>query len=111
MEIILGFVLGVFVAWLALQYLAWRILQRFEHTVQEALTRVEPTPNVIQGRAEQVGDMFYIYDDHNGGFLAQGTNCDEIMQHLKSRHDLQNTTVVVNQGEQDVLERLRTQGC
>lgn len=43
-------------------------------------------PEKIKAQVEQIGNVFYFYDQEDGTFLAQGETFDEVKKNLEDRY-------------------------
>ena len=82
------FIMGWFVRE---QYAIWKI----RHIIKEVKQLEEPTkPSELRVTIEKHNDMFYMYSEETGCFLAQGTTREEIAKKL--RQDYPKFTVVAD---------------
>ena len=57
-------------------------IKQIKRRREAALNSILETPHVINLSIEVIGNMVYFFDKETNEFLAQGTNNNEIFQHL-----------------------------
>jgi hypothetical protein len=90
---------GTFFFYAALGWIGAKILsiyltaknKELEKQISDLQQRIEE--RVINVKVEKHGDMFYLFDKKNDTFIAQGTNMDELRQHVDAR--FKNSKVVI----------------
>jgi hypothetical protein len=112
MDFVLGMFFGMFVSYVVVKFVVWRTMQEINrmlgYDLQTRLHEAVDTPetaNKLETRLEDVDGVFYIYNQHNGEFLAQGVSADELIKRLK--HRFGNHEVVISTGEPQALERFK----
>lgn len=108
MDMIVGIVVGLIIAFLAMALMAYRAEAALRREIVDLVETVksQTEKHIILARVEQHRGVFYIYDTANDHFLAQGDTVAELKQALERRfHDKH---VVVTQGESSVLEQIKS---
>lgn len=84
MDFILAIVIGIAWGW-------WAREKHAEKQVNKLFSRLDAAADEEQGdnhiiaRVEKHGDMFYLFDEKNDHFLAQGRTWEEILEILSDR--------------------------
>ena len=84
LEFIVGFWVGVAAGAWFVTYMIRRALKRAEQAeevVQEVVTQL----NVVPVKLEHIQDTFYLFDERDDRFLAQGATAQEVVRHLRIR--------------------------
>ena len=88
MEEILILVVGFVLGWMFREFIAvyrmQQIMNRFEVQVQEQVE--EELENMIRITIEQVDNKFFVYEQDNGTFMAQGNTRTELEENLMKRY-------------------------
>lgn len=70
--------------------------KELEQRILDLQSRIEET--VIDVKIEKHGEVFYLFDKKNDFFIAQGTNMEELKQHVDAR--FKNKKVVIANNEE-----------
>lgn len=84
LEFIVGFSVGVAVGAWGVTFMIRRALKRAEQA-EEVAQEVVTQLNVVPVKLEHIQDTFYLFDDRDDRFLAQGATAQEVVQHLRVR--------------------------
>ena len=105
-ELFVGMILGMCLA-LVVVYLYLRmVMLRAAQNLDDLLQVIENLKDsIIQARVEEADGVFYVYNTADQSFMAQGRTVTELRERIEQRwHDAQ---VMITQGEQAVLDRLK----
>ena len=106
-EFIVGVVLGTVVTGLVLLLFAQWLVRRAEANINAITAELKQlAENIIPARVEQHDGVFYVYNTRDGSFIAQGTSIDEIKARIEER--MKDATVMVTEGDQSVLDQLKS---
>jgi len=100
--IIAGMIITAVIVNIALRVATRRAEQQLEQLAEAIKTL---SANQIQARVEEDNGVFYVYRVDDNSFLAQGTTMAELKERIESR--MKDATVMVTEGDTDVLQRLR----
>ena len=105
-EFIVGLILGMVVTGLVIFLLAQWLVNRTAANIDTITAELKQlAENIIPARVEQHEGVFYVYNTRDGSFIAQGTSISEIKSRIEER--MKDTTVMVTEGDIDVLQRLK----
>ena len=105
-EFVIGVVLGIIVTGLVLLLFAKWLVRRAEANIDAITAELKQlAENIIPARVEQHDGVFYVYNTRDGSFIAQGTSLDEIKNRIEER--MKDATVMVTEGDADVLQKLK----
>ncbi len=107
-EFILGFCLGLLVAYVTVKIVVWSTLRQLEQDnieVDELIDKMKQKieNNIITARMEEHQGLFYVYRADNNEFIAQGATADEIDEKTMQRFGKK--SVIVTDAEDQVLSR------
>lgn len=108
-ELFVGMIFGMCLA-LAVVYLYLRmVMLRAAQNLDDLLQVIERLKeSIIHARVEEADGVFYVYNTEDQSFMAQGRTIAELRERIEQRwHDAQ---VMITQGEQAVLDRLKATG-
>jgi hypothetical protein len=105
MEYIIAFVLGMLTATLLIRWVAQRIIQRLLDQVEKELPK--DTDNKLSVNLEFEQDIYFLYNNEDGSFIAQGNDLAELKQHLNQRFP--NRTIAIVNGDPVALKNLGQQ--
>ena len=105
---ILGFCLGLLVAYVIVKIMIWSTLRQLERDnieIDELMTRITKKieDNIISARMEEHQGQFYLFRTDNNEFIAQGSTADEVDAHTDSRFGKK--SVIVTDADPSVLSR------
>jgi hypothetical protein len=108
--ILLGILLGLFIAYIAMRVVVWATMRQIEREGIEidALLdkmRGKAREQVIEARLEEHQGEFFLYRKDTGEFIAQGATAQEITERTDRR--IYHVPVVVTEAEDGVMERYR----
>jgi hypothetical protein len=112
MDFVLGMFFGMFVSYVVVKFVVWRTMHEinqmlgydFRARLREAID-VPENVDKIETRLEDIDGMFYIYNKHNGEFLAQGATASDLITQIKQR--FANHEIVISAGEPQALKRFK----
>ena len=84
METILIVILFTFIGWQLREYVARRHIKRIVDQVESSIDEQEDER--IRIDIEKYNDMFLVYDQETGAFMAQGKDGQEISKRLAERY-------------------------
>lgn len=108
-QFIYGIVAGLVLAYFVAQIVIWQTMRQIrqrmdvDELIKQLETRVEEA--VIQVRIEEHQGEFFVYNIENDQFLAQGRDAASLKAAVESRSD--GRTVLITEGDKDVIERFR----
>ena len=106
MEYVIVFALGMLAATLLIRWMARRAIDQFVERFADAVEeKIED--NQLRVNVEFDQDIYFLYNSDDGSFVAQGTNLQELKQHLQQRFPNQSVNVV--NGDKDILKRLSSE--
>ena len=109
----LEFIVGMFVG-IGISYVFYRLLiiwtLRQIANIDEVLQTIKEThvAKLIPARVEEHNGIFYVYNAEDDTFLVQGSNLQELKDKLEKSY--QDKKIVVTEGEESVLTRLKDTG-
>ena len=106
-ELIVGMAIGMALTC----WILWFMIRRAMHRAEQNLARINHVidrlrEGMILARVEEEAGVFYIYNTEDSSFMAQGTTVAEIKHKIEQRW--QDVSVYVTEGDQDVIERLKS---
>jgi hypothetical protein len=101
LEFLAGVVFGASVSYLLV---TWVIRQFITRALAEDVASDEDL--VIRARVEEDKGVFYFYNNKSGEFLVQGSNLQELLEHLELRRP--GTTVQVVDGDKETIAHLKS---
>lgn len=101
LEFLLGVVVG---AGLLYVFAVWTIRRLISQALAEDAA-TEQDDLVIRAKVEEQDGVFYFYNEKNNEFLVQGSNLQELLEHLESRKP--GTTVHVVNGDKETIAHLK----
>ena len=106
-EFVIGFILGIVAAGIIVRIMAQLAIKRFERALDSVLTDLKENDSslIIRARVEEENGVFYFYNNDSNEFLVQGSNLQELLEHLESRK--LGTTVHVVKGEESTIAQLK----
>ena len=114
-ELIVGVVIGMFVAWATVWFMLKTVITRVNDEMGKMLDKVvadvekESDPReLIMARVELHDDTFYVYNKENNQFMAQGKTLAEVKEHMFQRYSKDKYNVIADPEENvDVLKKLK----
>lgn len=114
-ELIVGIVIGMFVAWATVWFMLKTVITRVNDEMGKMLDKVvadvekESDPReLIMARVELHDDTFYVYNKENNQFMAQGKTLAEVKEHMFQRYSKDKYNVIADPEENvDVLKKLK----
>lgn len=108
-DIVLGLIVGA-TATFILGYVLLKIAERkAEDNLEKLLAVIQHLQtHMILARVEEHQGVFYVYNVRDDSFMAQGVSIDELRERIEQRWP--QADVSVTEGDQAVLERLRSTG-
>jgi hypothetical protein len=103
---LLEFFAGVVVGLVVFYLLATWFLRRLISQALAEDAAQSTASSVIRARVEQHDGMFYFYNNKSGEFLVQGSNLQELLEHLELRRP--GTTVQVVDGDKETIAHLKS---
>lgn len=102
LELILGFVLGILASYL----FAILTLRRFVKKILASDTTVGSLDDLtIRARVEEHNGVFYFYNNDSDEFLVQGSNLQELIDHIEARKP--GAVVHVVNGDESTIAQLK----
>lgn len=84
-EVIVSLFVGVLIGWFARERYAMHVIKAIiKDATEEAKESIRE--NIIDIIVEKHDEVIYVYEKHNGAFLAQGKNMDELTEILLKSH-------------------------
>ena len=109
-DLIAGVAIGIALTCWILWIMIRRAVARAEHNLERITHVIERLKDgMILARVEEANGVFYIYNTEDSTFLAQGTTVAEIRERIEERW--RDVHVYVTEGDQDVIERLKSTGA
>ena len=102
---IFGMCLALVVVYLYLRMVMLRAAQNLDDLMQ-VIERLKES--IIHARVEEQDGVFYVYNTEDQSFMAQGRTVAELREHIDQRWA--DAQVMITQGEQAVLDRLKATG-
>jgi hypothetical protein len=104
LEFLVGVVVGAGVLYL---FAAWILRRLISQAMSEdAVTAAREEDLIIRASVEEHNGVFYFYNEKNNEFLVQGSNLQELLEHLESRRP--GTTVQVVNGDKETIAHLKS---
>ena len=109
-EFIVGLVFGIALTLVAVRILLTIAVRRAEATIQALEQAIDAlNSSTITARVEEHDGVFYVYNADDDTFLVQGSSMNELQEKLESQY--QNKNIVVTQGDESVMARLKNTGA
>lgn len=102
---IFGMCLALVVVYLYLRMVMLRAAQNLDDLIQ-VIERLKES--IIHARVEEQDGVFYVYNTEDQSFMAQGRTVAELRERIEQRWA--DAQVMITQGEQAVLDRLKATG-
>ena len=99
---IFGMCLALVVVYLYLRMVMLRAAQNLDDLIQ-VIERLKES--IIHARVEEQDGVFYVYNTEDQSFMAQGRTVAELRERIEQRWA--DAQVMITQGEQAVLDRLK----
>lgn len=106
MEYLIGFVVGMLATILAIRWMAGRVIDRLLTEVEKQTVEAVDN-NKLKVNLEFEQDIYFLYNNEDGSFIAQGNNLVELKQHLQQRFP--NRTIAIVNGDPVALKNLGQQ--
>lgn len=115
MDLIIGLLLGLALAWAWQKFVIWhtlRLLERDGVDIQQVMDDIrgqgqsQRQPQVINARMEEHQGQFYLYHADTNEFIAQGATAQDLDQRTDQRYGHQ--PVVITDIDPQTLERYRS---
>jgi hypothetical protein len=103
MEYVIVFALGMLAATLLIRWMARRAIDQFVERFADAVEE-KAESNQLQVSLEFDQNIYFLYDNNDGSFVAQGNNLQELKTNLQ--HRFPNRSVNIVNGDEDILKRL-----
>ena len=103
LEFLSGVVIGAGVLYV---FAVWTIRRLIlQAMTEDAITATREENLIKRAHVEEHNGVFYFYDEKNNEFLVQGSNLQELLEHLESRWP--GTTVQVVNGDESTIANLK----
>lgn len=83
---LITFVAGMAAAALLIRWLAHRAIEKFMDKFESGELTPEPEVPQIKAKVEVDNGVFFVYNNENGSFIAQGNTIEELKKHLQDRY-------------------------
>lgn len=115
LELIVGIVIGMLVAWATVWFMLKTVITRVNDEMGKILDKVaaeveehQDPRKLIMARVELHDDTFYVYNKENNEFMAQGRTLAEVKEHMFKRYSRDKYNVIADPDEnEDVLKKLK----
>lgn len=109
-EFIVGLIFGIALTLVVVRIALTIAVRRAEATIQALEQAINVlNSSTISARVEEHDGVFYVYNAEDGTFLVQGSSMTELQEKLDSQY--QNKNIVVTEGDESVLARLKNTGA
>lgn len=109
-DFLLGLAVGIIGTTIVIRILLSMAVRRAEATIQALEYAINELKNsTVSARVEEHDGVFYVYNAEDGTFLVQGSSMIELQEKLDSQY--QNKNIVVTEGDESVLTRLKNTGA
>ena len=106
LEFIVGVIVGVIASAIAVKIISNMIIKKFQRALNSVVSDLEEKESlIIRARVEEDNGVFYFYNNDSNEFLVQGSNLQELLEHLESRKP--GTTVQVVDGDKETIAHLK----
>lgn len=108
-ELIVGMIFGMCLALVVVYFYFRMVMVRAAQNIDDLIQVIERLKeSIIHARVEEQDGVFYVYNTADDAFMAQGTTIAELRERIEQRWaDVQ---VMITQGDQAVLDRLKATG-
>lgn len=105
-ELFVGMIVGMCLALVIVYVYLRMVMLRAAQDLDDLMQVIENLKqSIIHARVEEADGVFYVYNTEDQSFMAQGRTVTELRERIKQRW--QDTQVMITQGEQTVLDRLK----
>jgi hypothetical protein len=106
-ELFVGMVFGMILAMVVIYVYLRMVMLRAAENLDNLLNVIERLKeSIIHARIEEQDGVFYVYNIEDQSFMAQGKTIAELRERIEQRW--RDAQVFITQGEQAVLDRLRS---
>lgn len=105
LEFITGAIVGMIVTYLVLRTMALIMLRKIQKQLHQVLAEAEESAVTIRARVEEHDGVFYFYNNESNEFLVQGSNLQELIDHIEARKP--GATVHVVKGDESTIAQLK----
>lgn len=105
MEFIIGLVLGMLIATLAIRWMAQQAITKILDQIEQE--KESETNNQLRVDVEFEQNIYFLYNSDDGSFVAQGTDVFDLRDNLRKRFP--NRTITIVKGNATAMEQLKQQ--
>lgn len=102
---VITFVAGMAASALLIRWLAQRAVDKFLDQIESGQLKQEAEIKVIEARVEVDNGAFFVYNNNNGSFIAQGNNITELKKHIMDRY--KDIDIKIIGGDPDAFAKLK----
>lgn len=106
MDYVIVFALGMLAATLLIRWMARRAIDQFMDRIVEAAD-AKTAENELRVKLEVDQNIYFLYNNDDGAFIAQGTDLLTLRDHLSQRFP--NHTITISEGDPTALAALSAQ--
>lgn len=105
MEYVIGFVVGMVVATLAIRWAAQKAIAKLMKQIEEETKTTIDDQLRVEVEFDQ--NIYFLYNSDDGSFIAQGTDVFDLRDNLRKRFP--NRTITIVKGNATAMENLKQQ--
>lgn len=102
---VITFVAGMAASALLIRWLAQRAVNKFLDQIESGQLKKEAEIKVIEARVEVDNGAFFVYNNNNGSFIAQGNTITELKKHIMDRY--KDIDIKIIAGDPDAFAKLK----
>jgi hypothetical protein len=110
-EFFLGIVVGAFLLYQLMTFVADRLIEKsggdLDRYLDEQLKLSAPELNTTQANVEEIDGVFYLFDSNTSEFIAQGTTLSELKQ--RAKQCLATGVLIIGSTDPEVISKLKLQ--
>ena len=105
MEFVIGLVLGMLIATLAIRWMAQQAIAKILDQIEQE--KESETDNQLRVDVEFEQNIYFLYNSDDGSFVAQGTDLLNLRDNLRQRFP--DRTITIVKGNATAMEQLKQQ--